>query len=278
MAEHEYPSLGEQGKNLAKFTFEVLKEAFQNRNETLFVNEEIQRKRLDICRGCSYFDPDQGRCRHCGCFLAYKVRFSLESCPIEKWSISEEDWLEKKFEEVKEKILNPDPEIDRPRFPHEKQLGTKYSWTMPDPDGRTLHWYWNGSMWEFDPNPDEPNYTDEEVEDHRIMMEEIERQNQASVFGVVDHPVMSQDTQEVIMWRKMERERLIAEGIDPDTLDQKEEPIDQIVEDESSEFLIDSIISEIAMNTLENDVEEVIEEVKPKKKRGRPKKVENTEN
>lgn len=30
MAEQEYPSLGEQGKNLAKFTFEVIKEAFAN--------------------------------------------------------------------------------------------------------------------------------------------------------------------------------------------------------------------------------------------------------
>jgi hypothetical protein len=274
MAESEYPSLGDQGKNLAKFTFEVLKEAFKGGTESLFVNEEIQRKRLDICRACNYFDPDQGRCRHCGCFLAYKVRFSLESCPLEKWTVSEEDWMEKTFDQFKEKILNPDPETPRPRFPFEKELGTKYSWTMPEPDGRTLHWYWNGSMWEFDETPDEPNYSEEEVEAHRLMIEEQQRQFQSDTTGFVDHPIMQQDSPDVMMWKKMERERLIAEGIDPDVLDQKDEKDEQQI-DEDTNYLIDSIIDEIAMNTLESVVEE---EVKPKKKRGRPKKVKNTEN
>jgi hypothetical protein len=272
MAEQEYPSLGEQGKNLAKFTFEVIKEAFANGHEKLFVSQEIQNQRLDICRECPYFDGKQGRCRHCGCFLAYKVRFSLESCPIEKWTISEQDWLESGFEQVKEKVLNPDPEIDRPRFPHQKELGTKYSWTMPEPDSRTLYWYWNGSMWEFDPTPEEPNYTEEEVLAHRQMVAEQEMQR----VGFVDHVALQDDSPELVMWRKMERERLIAQGIDPDTLEEEESS--QTEEDTETAQLIDSIIDEIALNTLENVHEEVEEEHPIPKRRGRPRKSENTEN
>ena len=59
--ENEYPSLPEQGKNLAKFTFEILKRAVANGGASLFVSEEVQRERLSILqsgisqnpRGCS---------------------------------------------------------------------------------------------------------------------------------------------------------------------------------------------------------------------------------
>jgi len=168
MAEEiDYPSLQQQGKNLAKFTFEVLKEAMKGGQEKLFVGADVQKKRLDICKTCTYYDPSQGRCKHCGCFLLHKVKFSLESCPIEKWSVSDEDWLNDKFEEVAEKVLNPDPEINRPRFPLDVIIGDKYSWSYPEPDGRTMHWFWNGATWEFDPDPSTPNYSDEEIAIYR---------------------------------------------------------------------------------------------------------------
>ena len=63
----EYPSLPDQGKNLAKFTFEVLKKAMSS--NALFVSDEVKEERLKICRTCEYYDPDQVRCKHCGCFL-----------------------------------------------------------------------------------------------------------------------------------------------------------------------------------------------------------------
>jgi hypothetical protein len=51
--ESEYPSLPEQGKNLAKFTFEVLKKALANGGASLLVSEKVQRERLEICKSMS---------------------------------------------------------------------------------------------------------------------------------------------------------------------------------------------------------------------------------
>ena len=85
----DYPSLPEQGKNLAKFTFEVVKQAFSS--NALFVSPEVKQQRLDICKQCEYYDPNQVRCKHCGCFLDHKTNFLLDSCPIDKWSVSDSD-------------------------------------------------------------------------------------------------------------------------------------------------------------------------------------------
>ena len=83
--ESEYPSLPEQGKNLAKFTFEVLKKALANGGASLLVSEKIQRERLEICKSCPKYDDLQHRCKECGCPLGAKVKFALDSCPLGKW-------------------------------------------------------------------------------------------------------------------------------------------------------------------------------------------------
>lgn len=249
--EIEYPSLTQQGQNLAKFTFEVIKEAFKGGHEKLFVNAEIQKKRLDICKSCIYFDSSQGRCKSCGCYLTHKVKFSLESCPMDKWGISDEDWMNGVFEEVKEKIENPDPEVDRPRFPIDVQLGDKYSWTMPEPDSRTLHWYWNGATWEFDSNPNESVYSEEEIAAHYAERQQI-IQEEISNVGI------SRIIKEEEEWKELMRK---------EREENDEEP-----------QLIESLTEEIESNTIEEEVVEVVEEEKPKKKRGRPKKSETTEN
>jgi len=87
-----FPSLQEQGKNLAKFTFNVVKDSISlttdiNNNNRIKLNvfstSEEQKKRLDICEGCiHYYD---GRCRQCGCFLKQKVKLSAAKCPMNFW-------------------------------------------------------------------------------------------------------------------------------------------------------------------------------------------------
>ena len=282
--EIEYPSLKEQGSNLAKFTFEVLKEAFKGGQEKLFVNSDIQKQRLDTCKTCPYFDDSQGRCKHCGCYLTYKVKFALESCPIGKWSESEEDWLNSTFDNIKEGVLNPDPEVDRPRFPADVIIGDKYSWTLPPPDGRTLHWFWNGATWEFDPDPDTPNYSDEEIASYRAEREAIQLEEmQAQGVGISALDKLAEQD-EWDRYKRIEAGEDIPEEIDTTggsiesivaqyrrreaATEEKQQQMSQEAamdmindEDDSDEDgnLIDSIIDEV-MDEIDNEVEEQIKQ------------------
>lgn len=81
----EFPSISEQGKNLAKFTFEVVKNTLNVSPSPVFATEEKQKERLDICQKCDYFSYRQSRCRQCGCFMKQKVKFESSECPIQKW-------------------------------------------------------------------------------------------------------------------------------------------------------------------------------------------------
>ena len=93
--EKNYPSLLQQGKNLAEFSFELIKNAV--RTGALQVSEEIKNQRLEICRECDKYDAKQIRCIECGCFLENKASFSLDSCPLGKWVESDKDWMEERF-------------------------------------------------------------------------------------------------------------------------------------------------------------------------------------
>lgn len=137
----DYPSLPEQGKNLAKFAFEVVKNAMQS--EALFVSDEVRESRLEMCRSCEYYDASQIRCRHCGCFLEHKARFALDSCPIDKWVESDTDWMNGKYDEVLESMQAPD-ESRGPRFPAKPELNDTYTWNETT-------WTWNGTMWDIIP-------------------------------------------------------------------------------------------------------------------------------
>jgi hypothetical protein len=94
----EYPSLPEQGKNLASFAFEIVKKAFSS--EALLVSKEIKEKRMDICKQCDRYDPEQIRCKECGCLLEYKTDFALDSCPLKKWNESNDAWVNGKFDDL----------------------------------------------------------------------------------------------------------------------------------------------------------------------------------
>jgi len=96
--EKNYPPLWKQGKNLAEFSFELIKNAIHT--GALQVSDEIQSERLEICRNCEKYDADQIRCTECGCFLRNKVSFSIDSCPLGKWEASNKDWMEMGFDAV----------------------------------------------------------------------------------------------------------------------------------------------------------------------------------
>ena len=83
----EYPSLIQQAKNLAQFTVDVVKDQVigSESNTTLYASDVVYNQRLDTCKECEYYDVQQVRCRHCGCWLKYKARFKEGHCPIGKW-------------------------------------------------------------------------------------------------------------------------------------------------------------------------------------------------
>ena len=73
-----YPSLGEQAKNLAETAAAVAR-------DPRWVDDAEYERRMKICRACNLFDAQQVRCRKCGCKLRGKARFKAGSCPIQKW-------------------------------------------------------------------------------------------------------------------------------------------------------------------------------------------------
>jgi len=49
------------------------------------------KKRMEICRKCSFMIPKVEVCRKCGCILAMKSRLKWFSCPLGKWEEKKED-------------------------------------------------------------------------------------------------------------------------------------------------------------------------------------------
>lgn len=141
--EKQYPSFAQQGDNLAKFTFQIIKKAINQ--EALFVSPEVKEERLSICRECDWYDPNQNRCKHCGCFLDQKASFSLDSCPIHKWDESDIDWTKNKFQEIMAQLEGDtnDGTNGTPNFPTDAKIGDVYNW-----EGN--QWIWTGTMWDFD--------------------------------------------------------------------------------------------------------------------------------
>lgn len=96
---NQYPSLIEQGKNLSKFTLDIVKHLNKTRGKNLFANDKLYDDRLNVCKSCDKYDSEQKRCTECGCFIETKARIILDSCPLNKWTESLDDW-ERAFEEM----------------------------------------------------------------------------------------------------------------------------------------------------------------------------------
>jgi hypothetical protein len=77
------PSLLEKAKSLAQATGEWATSGFKG------VDESQLQNRLDICRGCEFWDQSgfvgTGSCKKCGCSTQAKLRMDTSKCPIDKW-------------------------------------------------------------------------------------------------------------------------------------------------------------------------------------------------
>lgn len=49
------------------------------------VTEAQYAERLEICRGCEWFDAKYTACNECGCFLKTKARWADMDCGAGKW-------------------------------------------------------------------------------------------------------------------------------------------------------------------------------------------------
>lgn len=91
----KYPSLFQQGKNLAGFAWELINYIESNQDKVLFVSDEVYKKRVLTCRGCDKYDELNNRCMECGCYVPAKAKIILDSCPLNKWGADNSDWEEK---------------------------------------------------------------------------------------------------------------------------------------------------------------------------------------
>jgi hypothetical protein len=73
------PSKIQMAKNLTQASVEHAKNGFAN------VTSEEQQARLDICKSCEFYIPEQDRCGKCGCYLKSKSAWKSGKCPVEKW-------------------------------------------------------------------------------------------------------------------------------------------------------------------------------------------------
>ena len=90
----QYPSLGEQVQNFGSSFHELVSRAVQGNR--LLAPRATQLGRLEMCKGCEFFDKKQERCTKCGCFIKAKVVFSYETCPEGKWGTDDslfKEWL-----------------------------------------------------------------------------------------------------------------------------------------------------------------------------------------
>ncbi len=79
----EFPSVGEQAQQLGQFMAQSWQQMLDGGE--LMVDKYEQQRRFDICQVCEHFSKHNKRCRKCGCFLTYKIKFEVSECPIKKW-------------------------------------------------------------------------------------------------------------------------------------------------------------------------------------------------
>ena len=86
--EEQFPSIKEQGKNLAKFTIQVVKDSVVDIGSgpsNIFASNELKEERMNICKKCEHYSARQVRCKECGCWLVQKIKFTNSKCPIDRW-------------------------------------------------------------------------------------------------------------------------------------------------------------------------------------------------
>ncbi len=102
----QYPSLGQQAKNLAQFSWDLIKYLQQGQNHNaLFVSDEVYKERIMTCHSCDKYDELENRCKECGCFIPPKAKIILDSCPLGKWKEENGKW-EETFNEIMNNMQN----------------------------------------------------------------------------------------------------------------------------------------------------------------------------
>lgn len=76
------PALGTMAASAARA---VLAETGARFHGAPAVPEETIASRMEICRSCIEFIPEQERCALCGCYSALKIRLRSQACPQGQW-------------------------------------------------------------------------------------------------------------------------------------------------------------------------------------------------
>lgn len=96
----------------SKIVFDILDEFLcaYDRDEMFMVSESVQNERLNVCKGCEYYDAEHSGCKECGCYLPTKIKDPFNRCPIDKWISNDEKWLKEDYDKLIERLVKFNPE------------------------------------------------------------------------------------------------------------------------------------------------------------------------
>jgi hypothetical protein len=77
------PGLAVMGADLIESGKRVI-ESYRKTGQIL-ATEEKATKRLEICKGCVFFENTMQTCIKCGCFMVPKTHLEGMKCPMDKW-------------------------------------------------------------------------------------------------------------------------------------------------------------------------------------------------
>lgn len=94
-------SFTDKTKNLANFSWDLIRYIIQNGFDSVTVSDEVFNERMDICKGCDRLHiekeddgEDEYDCMECGCNVILKAKIVLDSCPLKKWEPDKTNWDE----------------------------------------------------------------------------------------------------------------------------------------------------------------------------------------
>jgi hypothetical protein len=79
----EFPSGADQLKSITQLIQNVILDAVKGND--VFVEDNLEKTRIEICNSCKRFDAESRRCKECGCFMDQKVSYSAAKCPLNYW-------------------------------------------------------------------------------------------------------------------------------------------------------------------------------------------------
>ena len=77
VSNNKMPSMAKRAFNFAKSATDYVRSGMDN------VEEEVYHTRLSICNDCPF--RKKSTCTKCGCFIEVKARWSVSTCPDNRW-------------------------------------------------------------------------------------------------------------------------------------------------------------------------------------------------